>query len=69
MRPISESSILNLAMFIVAFGVVALVVIFAHPASQPMATAVNGAVGDGATAASASFKPAVAEPLRRRAAE
>ena len=42
MRPISESSILNLAMFIVAFGVVALVVIFAHPASQPMATAVNG---------------------------
>jgi hypothetical protein len=65
MRLMGGSSIEVLAMFIAAFGVVALVVIFAHPSSQPVARA----IGNDAAATAAAFKPAGEPRLRRGAFE
>ena len=61
MRLMGGSSIEALAMFIAAFGVVALVVVFAHPSSQPVARS----IGNDA----AAFKPAGEPRLRRGAFE
>jgi hypothetical protein len=59
MRLRTEPSIFNFAMCIAAFGVVALVVVFAHPASRTnRVTAADAAAGSEVAAADRSFKPA-----------
>jgi hypothetical protein len=59
MHPGTGSSIFNFAMCMAAFGIVALVAIFAHPASPSgSVTAMNVTAGNEVAAADASSKPA-----------
>jgi hypothetical protein len=59
MRLRTEPSIFNFAMCIAAFSVVALVVVFAHPASPTSrVAAANAAAGSEVAAADQSLKPA-----------
>ena len=69
MHPVTGSSSFNLAMCIVAFGVVALVTLLVHPTSRsgPTVTAAqNVAVANEVAAASASLKPVDASILRQQ---
>jgi hypothetical protein len=55
----TEPSIFNFAMCFAAFGIVALVVVFAHPASRTSGVAAaNAAAGSEVAAADRSLKPA-----------
>jgi hypothetical protein len=58
MRLGTGPSIINVAMCVAAFGVVALVVVFAHPASRTSrAAAANATAGSAVAAADRSSKP------------
>jgi hypothetical protein len=59
MRLGTGPSIINVAMCVAAFGVVALVVVFAHPASRTnRVAAANATAGSEVAAADRSYKPA-----------